>query len=132
LTSYLLDTNALLFIAGDQPMRRSSRRQLVTSPLYVSVISAAEIAIKMTLGKLVPPPPFLTDFGGAFRAALEEAEIELLPLNLEVIEHLRLLPLHHRDPFDRIIIAQAFARGLTVATRDRAFRSYEGLPVLEI
>jgi PIN domain nuclease of toxin-antitoxin system len=133
LTAFLLDTNALLFIAGDQrAMTAEVREILFASPLFVSVISAAEMSIKMTVGKLTLPPPFMTDFGGALRALLERSQIDLLPLDLPTIEHLRLLPLHHRDPFDRIIIAQAFALGLTVATRDRAFRAYDGLNVLEV
>jgi PIN domain nuclease of toxin-antitoxin system len=132
-TSYLLDTNALLFIAADQSaMRPSAREELFASPLFVSAISAAEIAIKMALGKLALPPPFLTDFGGAIRVLLEESDIELLPVGLDAIQHLSVLPLHHRDPFDRIIIAQAFAEGLTVATRDRAFLAYQGLNVLQV
>jgi len=45
---------------------------------------------------------------------------------------LRTLPLHHRDPFDRLIIAQALANGLTLATRDRAFFAYDGLEILEV
>jgi len=104
----------------------------MTADLYVSVISAAEIAIKASIGKLTLPATFETDFGGAFRSLLQRSDIELLPVDLPAIEHLRHLPLHHRDPFDRIIIAQAFARGLTVATRDRAFALYPGLDLLQV
>jgi len=63
---------------------------------------------------------------------LERTAIDLLNLDLATIDHLGRLPLHHRDPFDRIIIAQAFALGLTVATSDSAFAAYDGLTILDV
>jgi PIN domain nuclease of toxin-antitoxin system len=133
LTSVLLDTHVLLWIAADRsPMSRTTVDLLLQQQLYVSVISIAEIAIKASLGKLPLPTPFATDFGGAVRGMLAQAGVELLHVDLEAIEHLRQLPFHHRDPFDRIIIAQAFANGLKVATRDKAFRAYDGLLILEV
>ncbi len=133
MSAYLLDTNALLWIGLEpEALTAQTTARLMDAELYVSVISAAEIAIKASIGKLYLPPPFETDFGGAFRNLLTRSAIDLLPLDLKVIEHLRQLPLHHRDPFDRIIIAQAFAEGLAVATRDRAFFAYPGLEILEV
>ena len=131
--SYLLDTDVLLWIATDRSrIRRAALDELFAAPLFASIVSPAEIAIKMTLGKLTLPLPFQTDFGGAIRALLAQSAIDLLPLELPAVEHLRALPLHHRDPFDRIIIAQAFALGLTVATSDRAFSAYDGLEILDV
>ncbi len=133
MTGFLLDTNAFLWIATDRGRLRSGVvDKLFTAPLFVSVVSPIEIAIKMSLGKLQLPPPFQTDFGGAIRTLLQRSAIDLLPLDLPVAEHLKLLPLHHRDPFDRLIIAQAFASGLAVATRDHAFLAYDGLEILEV
>ncbi len=133
MSGVLLDTNALLWLGlDDTQLRPPIRQRLFNADLYVSVVSGAEIAIKVSIGKLALPPPFQTDFGAAFRAMLARMAIDLIPLDLPVIDHLRGLPLHHRDPFDRIIIAQALASGLAVATRDRAFSAYEGLEVLEV
>ena len=133
MTSYLLDTNALLWIGlDDRQLRPAARERLFDAPLYASVISAAEISIKVSIGKLRLPAPFDTDFGAALRTLLRRSDVDLLPLDLPVIDHLRTLPLHHRDPFDRLIIAQALAGGLTLATRDRAFFAYDGLEILEV
>jgi PIN domain nuclease of toxin-antitoxin system len=132
-TGYLLDTNAFLWIATDRGrMRKGTVDILFDAALFVSIVSPIEMAIKMSLGNLPLPPPFQTDFGGAIRMLLQRLGIDLLPLDLPVVEHLRSLPLHHRDPFDRIIIAQAFASGLAVATRDRTFFAYDGLEILEV
>jgi PIN domain nuclease of toxin-antitoxin system len=118
-SAYLLDTNALLWLGlDDTALLPSARRILFDAPLFVSIASAIEIAIKASIGKLALPDPFATDFE--------------LPFDLSFVDRLRDLPLHHRDPFDRIIIAQALSLGLTVATRDRAFRLYEGLEILDI
>ncbi|MEO8813331.1 MAG: type II toxin-antitoxin system VapC family toxin [Caulobacteraceae bacterium] len=129
----LLDTNALLCIGLDRStLKPSVRRRLVDAMLYASVASAAEIAIKAALGKFVPPPPFETDFDAALRTLLTRAAVDPLPLGLPVVARLRHPPLHHRDPFDRMIIAQALETGLTIATRDGVFSAYPGLDILEI
>jgi PIN domain nuclease of toxin-antitoxin system len=132
-TSYLLDTNALLWLAfAPAKIGREARERLFESPLYVSAISAAEMAVKAAIGKLELPAPFATDFGAAFRAILDRMAIDPIAVDLRAVGHLRHLPLHHRDPFDRIIIAQALADGLAVATRDRAFEAYAGLELLRV
>ena len=131
--AYLLDTNALLWISLDRSaMAPSIRDLLFDAVLYASVVSAAEIAIKAAIGKLVLPPPFETDFDAAFRTLLDRSAIDLLPLDLPAVARLRHLPLHHRDPFDRLIIAQALQSGLAVATRDSIFAAYAGLETLKI
>jgi len=133
LKAYLLDTNALLWLGLDDTMLRPATRQLLLeAALFASVISAAEISIKHSIGKLELPPPFRTDFTGSFQTLLNRLAVDLLPLELGSINHMAQLPLHHRDPFDRIIIAQALERGFAVATRDRAFLAYDGLDVLEV
>jgi PIN domain nuclease of toxin-antitoxin system len=133
LTAYLLDTHALLWLALDpSSIRASARQTLLDAPLFVSVISAVEIAVKASIGKLALPEPFSVDFNIAFAAMIDREAVDAIPLELSTVGRLRDLPLHHRDPFDRIIIAQAIEHGLTVATRDRTFLVYEGLDVLEI
>jgi PIN domain nuclease of toxin-antitoxin system len=132
-TAYLLDTNALLWLGLDQgALKPSVRAELFKSELFVSIISAVEIAIKTSIGKLTLPSPFLADFSVGFEALVRRAAINVLPLELATVDRLRQLPLHHRDPFDRIIIAEAIERGLTVATRDRSFHAYGGLNILDI
>jgi PIN domain nuclease of toxin-antitoxin system len=85
--------------------------------VFVSAVSAWEIAVKATLGKI------------AARAPLADAirDYGFLPLAVS-IEHgdaIRGLPLHHRDPFDRMLIAQAGIEGLTIVSRDPAFAAYD-------
>ncbi len=98
----------------------------------MSQVCAIEIAIKQGLGKLALPPPFQTHFGYAFAEAVRELSAELLPIDLAHIDTLSNLPLHHRDPFDRLLISQALTEGLTVVTNDRAFAAYDGLNILEV
>jgi len=89
---------------------------------FVSVVSLWEIAIKTSIGKLVMPTDFDT--------AIELTAATPLPLALAHIKQSQRLPFHHRDPFDRMIIAQAMEEGLTVVTRDRHFPAY-GVPILK-
>jgi PIN domain nuclease of toxin-antitoxin system len=132
-TGLLLDTHVLLWLAADDA-RFSDRvkAQIIAEPRFISVMSIAEIAIKTSIGKLPLPPPFATDFEGAVKGMLARVAADLLPVDLTTVAHLRQLPPHHRDPFDRMIIAQAFAEGLTVVTGDRAFDAYDGLPLLKV
>jgi PIN domain nuclease of toxin-antitoxin system len=132
-SGYLLDTNVLIWIATDRSrIKRSALDTLLEAPLFASMASPIEMAIKLGLGKLALPAPFETDFSGAIRSLLERSAIDLLNLDLATVDHLRRLPLHHRDPFDRIVIAQAFALGLAVATSDSAFFAYDGLTILDV
>jgi PIN domain nuclease of toxin-antitoxin system len=80
-----------------------------------------EVAIKRSLGKLETPPDF--------RATLLGAGALPLPIDLEHAARVEALPLHHRDPFDRLLIAQASQEGATVVTHDSAFGPY-GVPTL--
>ena len=133
MTPYLLDTNAFLWLAFDPTIiRADARRLLADAPLFVSVVSAAEIAIKASIGKLTLPPPFDVDFDLAFASIAERGRVDVLPLELSVVARLRSLPLAHRDPFDRMLICQAIDLGLTVATNDRSFGLYSGVSLLDI
>jgi PIN domain nuclease of toxin-antitoxin system len=133
LNGFLLDTNAFLFVISRSDRVAADRMAaLLDQPRRVSQVCAIEIAIKLGLGKLSLPPPFHTSLAHAFADAADRFVAPILPIELRHIEMLSHLPLHHRDPFDRLIIAQALAENLTVVTRDRSFALYPGLDVYEI
>jgi len=120
----LLDTHALLWslIAPEQLAEQA--RSEISDPnngVYVSAASAWEIAIKSGLGKLTTPPDLQT----WLPAQLGAARFTPLPVTLAHALGVERLPLHHRDPFDRILIAQANAEGMALVTRDPAFDRYE-------
>jgi PIN domain nuclease of toxin-antitoxin system len=120
----LLDTHAFVWLLGRpehlSPAALSAINDSANEWL-VSVVSLWEIAIKVSIGKMVMPMDF--------DAAIELAAAEPVPLTLAHIKQSQHLPVHHRDPFDRMLIAQAIEEGLTIVTRDRIFQAY-GVPVL--
>jgi PIN domain nuclease of toxin-antitoxin system len=122
----LLDTAVLIF-AVESPERLSTRAAtaLVDSDnsLELSSVSLVEIAIKTSAGKLTFPLP-------TTRNALLELGIRVLPYSAHHAFELFTLPKHHRDPFDRQIIAQAIAEQLPVITPDENFRLYTGVKVI--
>jgi PIN domain nuclease of toxin-antitoxin system len=119
----LLDTNALLWVLLDDPSLSKGSRAVLTdndSTTYVSAASLWEIAIKQSIGKLKLP-------GSGARwliPTIEAANIELLSVTPEHAVQVAELPWHHRDPFDRLIIAQAMSENLIVVTRDGSFSQY--------
>lgn len=123
----LLDTHALIwFINGDKQLPQKSIEIIrqIDLKCFVSIASIWEIAIKISLGKL--------ELNGGFNEISEimkKFEIELLPLAFEHISKLIDLEFHHRDPFDRIIIAQGLIEKMTVVTKDENFSKY-GIKVL--
>ena len=114
----LLDTNALLWLLAGDPRLGTQARQEVeaAAELVVSAASLWEIAIKVSLGKLAALP--------GLPAVLAEAGVRRLGIADEHLRRLQSLPWHHRDPFDRLLIAQAQAEALTVLTADPAFGDY--------
>ena len=124
----LLDTQCWLWMVAE-PERLSRRaRAMVASDrheLYLSSVSSWEIAIKHGLGKLDLPAPPAEFVPTRMRAT------GVLPLVVTHAHALRVseLPGHHRDPFDRLLIAQALEESLSVLTADRHFRRY-GVPVV--
>ena len=122
----LLDTCALLALAdGDLP--RGAAGALRKAPeALVSVVSPWEVAIKAAGGKLrLMEPPARWFLGLAERYDLRE-----VPLDAAIVCAAAALPLLHRDPFDRVIVALAQAHGLTVLTSDENIRKYAGVNTL--
>ena len=118
-----LDTHALLWFIGNDPQLSAPARQSIENSANDKFISAAslwEIAIKLSLGKVKLPQ----SFDEVFPQQLEINGFELLPISCAHLNQLILLPLHHRDPFDRLLIAQAIADEMTMVTRDPEFSKY--------
>jgi PIN domain nuclease of toxin-antitoxin system len=121
----LLDTVAFI-LAAETPERLSHEAQKAIrggDPCELSVLSIGEIAIKNSTGKLA--------FGrDAVLRVIQELELRILPYTLEHATQLFDLPMHHRDPFDRQIIAQALAEDIPVVTCDKQFQLYKPLTVI--
>jgi PIN domain nuclease of toxin-antitoxin system len=118
----LLDTHAFLWaIVSD---RRLSRRaeQIYTGPndLWLSVASVWEMLIKARAGKLPLPEPA----GPYLVKELAKNKIRVLPIQLDHVLRIESLPLHHRDPFDRILVSQSLVENLPLVSADPVFESY--------
>lgn len=114
----LLDTHVLIWWDEGARLSREARTAIVdASQVYVSAVSGWEIAIKTALGRLRPLR--------TVAEAIEESGFEELPIRLRHAAALATLPLRHRDPFDRMLLAQALVDGLTLVTRDTSFEAYE-------
>jgi len=119
----LLDTHALIWFLNDHSSLSPRAKSVIEHPeteSFVSIASLWEIAIKMNLGKLDLGAPFET----LFPAQLELNGFIQLPVNIEHLYVLERLPSHHRDPFDRLLIAQAQVEGLTLVSCDPHFYAY--------
>lgn len=131
---YLLDTHVFSW-AGWVPGRISARvKSEITSQtneIFVSVVTLWEICIKSGLGKFALPASMEREPAVAFREALRSASFKPLPIDLEHAAAVRDLAHHHRDPFDRMLIAQAMHEGLTLVTHDAVFDRYAGLRTLK-
>ena len=125
----LLDTHVLLWAASEPDQLTAAARDGLedgTNDVFVSVVSAWEIAVKQSLGKLElakPAEQWLPE-------VLRRTGFELAEVGLAAALRVRALPWHHRDPFDRLLVAQAAEDGYTVVTRDSALDAY-GIPILK-
>jgi PIN domain nuclease of toxin-antitoxin system len=115
----LLDTQVLVWcLAADRRLRNAARQAIEddANRVWVSAASAWEIEIKAALGKLRVPDDLLTQ--------MTAIRFDELPVRIEHALFLRRLPALHRDPFDRILIAQALCEGFTLVTADPVLREY--------
>jgi len=122
----LLDTHILLWWLDNSPSLPEPERNAIADIDNLVIISAAviwEIRIKQALGKLKIAPNFYD--------VIKQQGFEMLSITSDHAYAVGNLPKHHRDPFDRVLIAQAGLEGLTIVTRDAVFKKYR-VPVLEI
>jgi PIN domain nuclease of toxin-antitoxin system len=128
-TPLVVDTVTWLFWHAGSPRlsatARALLRQALHRPVYISVVSAFEIATKHRLGKLAVPPALLDDFA----YVVESDGFRVLPVEAAASVRAGVLPGEHRDPFDRLLAAQALELGATVVSPDPAF-AVLGVPVV--
>lgn len=116
----ILDTHILLWWWDDSPRLPGELRELIADAeheVFVSAVSIAEIAVKRSLGRL--------EVDEDFAAGLDHDGFVELPLRANHGGRLALLPLLHRDPFDRMLVAQAQAEGATLITVDGMVKQYD-------
>jgi PIN domain nuclease of toxin-antitoxin system len=119
--AYLLDTHTLIwFLENDPRLPSGTRTQIETTPtIFVSIVSLWEIAIKANIGKLDLSFPFSTVAPNLVSLGITE-----IPITFKDLEIYLSLPLHHRDPFDRILIAQAMNHSLIFISQDTQMDAY--------
>lgn len=121
----LLDTNTFLWFSNNHKFLSPKAKSLIKDPaniIWLSMASVWEMAIKVSLGKLEGmslPLAYFVD------AQVRKNNFMLLEINIAHTGIVATLPLHHRDPFDRLIIAQSMAEGFPIITNDTRFDDYE-------
>lgn len=123
---FLLDTHAFLWFVLNDSQLSPKALQLIVEPAHNILISPAsywEIAIKVSLGKYQIP--------GSFQVWMEQQiaanAFQILPITIAHVATVTTLPFHHRDPFDRLLIAQALTEKIAIVSVDRVFDSYSVL-----
>ena len=119
----LLDTHVVLWwVKDDRQLKAAARKAIATADIvWVSAVTAAEIGLKQSRRQLRLPEPVAV--------TIASDDFVELPMTVRHAEELAVLPFHHGDPFDRILIAQARIEGATIVTHDRAFEPY-GTPLI--
>ena len=122
--SYLIDTHCWLWWHIDPDKLSNQALKLIENgdtTIYFSVVSAWEIVIKYNLNKLkLPFSPY--DY---IPKRLKISFMDVLPVQLEHVLQVEKLPCHHKDPFDRLLLAQAFAEKLTIISYNRQLQAYD-------
>ncbi len=118
----LLDTHTFLwFVLNDLLLSAAARQQIEDADsVFLSIASIWELAIKTSTGKITLTPP-LEQF---IPKQLKLASIDLLPIEVKHLVTVSQMPFHHRDPFDRLIIAQSIRENMAVVSVDKAFDAY--------
>jgi len=120
----LLDTHLLLWaLASPSKLTKTARRMIETEEVFASVASIWEIAIKASLGKLVADPSEIL-------AAVEPAGFALLSIRGEHAAQVAQLPMHHRDPFDRLLVSQARIEPMRLLSNDEQLLAYGDFVVI--
>lgn len=120
--NYLLDTHTLLwFLEDDEKLGDLAKSEIVNieNKCFVSIASLWEIALKVNIGKLELGISF-----SDFEIEIQKNNIEILPINIEHLNILLSMEFYHRDPFDRILIAQAQCEGFIMITKDDNIEKY--------
>lgn len=120
---FLLDTHTFIWFILDARQLSPTARKIIEdaqSDILVSTASLWEIAIKMSLGKLDMGAPFADLIPGQLVAN----QIEILPITVAHLHQVAQLPFHHRDPFDRLLIAQSQVEQMPLLSRDPTFTAY--------
>ncbi len=119
----LLDTHSFLWFVTDDPQLSATALAFIVDPnneILVSPASYWEIAIKVSIGKY----PMTVPFDQFFSEGIEGNEFEIIPIEIRHAFVLATLPLHHKDPFDRMMISQAIAERIPVVSIDQVFDTY--------
>ena len=121
MSNFLLDTHSFIWLTeNDLKLPNALRMTIDTADLvYLSIASLWEMAIKLQLGKLSLQQDYET-----IGATLEDSDILMLPISFDDTVQVRNLPLYHRDPFDRLLIAQAMNHSLVIVSADKTFDTY--------
>jgi PIN domain nuclease of toxin-antitoxin system len=121
MSSILLDTHAFIWLSEDDQNLPNATRQTIedTNNVFVSIASFWEISIKLTIGKI----SLQSDFND-IEERFNSTRFQLLSISIKDTIQLRQLPLNHKDPFDRILIAQAMNRSIPLVSRDSEFDRY--------
>jgi PIN domain nuclease of toxin-antitoxin system len=117
----LLDTNTFLWgLSAPEKLSLAARNTVASSERFLSVASIWEVLIKVRIGKLPLPVPA----GNYLTTKMGANGVSVLSIKLEHVLQIEKLQLHHRDPFDRILIAQSLQEGWPIITSDPVFKKY--------
>jgi PIN domain nuclease of toxin-antitoxin system len=121
LINYLLDTHTLIwFLTGDNALSRNARSIIELSNVHVSIASVWEITIKASIGRLD-----LKMSMDELKNEIYTNDFNMLPITFDDLKVLKELPFYHRDPFDRILIAQALSNDQVLISKDVIFEKYD-------
>lgn len=122
--NYLLDTHSFIWFIEGNTLLSDTANTLISNPkntIYLSMASLWEMAIKVRLDKLELQQPF-SQF---LEHHIQQSEFEILPIKINHVIKVSTLELHHRDPFDRLLIAQSISENMPILSADSAFNAYD-------